>query len=73
MIHPKKKLSRRKKVQRVFTIAAVITGVTLLFNSRPTVEEKVQIKIKNQCGCRDFGTGTGKNAYVQRKAIYLRN
>ncbi len=47
MIHPKKKLSRRKKVQRVFTIAAVITGVTLLFNSRPTVEEKVQIKIKN--------------------------
>lgn len=47
MIHPKKKLSRRKKVQRVFMIAAVITGVTLLFNSRPTAEEKVQIKIKN--------------------------
>ena len=47
MIHPKKKLSRQKKAQRVFMIAAVITGVTLLFNSRPTVEEKVQIKIKN--------------------------
>ena len=48
MIHPRKKLSRRKKAKRLFVIMTVIAGTLVFFNSRPTIEEKAQIKIKNQ-------------------------
>ncbi len=47
MKQPRKKLSRKKKASRLFVIAAIATGTMIFFNTRPTVEEKAELKIKN--------------------------
>ena len=47
MIHPKNKLSRRKKAKRLFVISAAVIGAMVFFSSRPTIQEKAEIKIKN--------------------------
>jgi peptidoglycan glycosyltransferase len=46
MIQPKKN-SRRKRAKRLFFSVAIVVGVIVFFNSRPTQEEKVQLKLKN--------------------------